>query len=169
MLRDGQVEQCIHEYFSSIGVIFSVTTFYILKFVCSQHSCLRDCLTDQRQRLALSFKMSTKFHYYIVHIRRPGNVTRFRISVVPSHTLTQSRTPSFSTIRKQISVLSWLSVSSLFHTGSFWSFIRISSWPSRLIFLVLLSGSFGFLWAHFEVLYHLFGFLKGWLLFIFLC
>ena len=90
VVRDGQVEQCIHEYFSSIGVIFSVTTFYILKFVCSPHSFLRDFLTDQRQRWALSFKMSIKFHYYIVHIRRPGNVTRFRISVVPSHTFAQS-------------------------------------------------------------------------------
>ena len=150
MLRDGQTEQCIHEYFSSIGVIFSVTTFYILKFVCSQHSFLRDFLTDQRQRWALSFKMSIKFHYYIVHIRRPGNVTRFRISVVPSHTLTQSRTPSFSTIRKQISVLSWLSVSSLFHTGSFCSFYadivrrRISSWHWRLILLVCFRGRLAF-------------------------
>ena len=27
----------------------------------------------------------------------------------------------------------------------------------------LLSGSFGFLWAHFGVLCHLFGFLRGWL------
>ena len=64
MSGDGQIEQCIHEYFSSIGVIFfgdnimaDICIFFEktafvekVNFVSSQHSFLRDCLSDQRQR-----------------------------------------------------------------------------------------------------------------------
>jgi hypothetical protein len=159
VLRDGQTEQCIHEYFSSIGVIFSVTTFYILKFVCSQHSFLRDFLTAQRQRWALSFKMSTKFHYNIVHIRRPGNVTRFRPE---THTIFLVDTQTnFSFV---------VTIGIKFVPYGFFLFLLCVCCSTTYLFLAftvnllgLLSGSFGFLWAHFGALCHLFGFLRGWL------
>ncbi len=59
---DGQVEQCIHEYFSSIDVFFLVTTLRLIyiffkassfvetiNFVSTQNSFLPDSLSDQRQ------------------------------------------------------------------------------------------------------------------------